>query len=43
VARLPRPDRQILLVLLVSAAVLLPRAALIARAHSETYDEEYHL
>jgi hypothetical protein len=31
------------LALLVAAAVLLPRAALLARAHSETYDEEYHL
>ena len=41
--RPPRPDRQLLLALLVAAAVLLPRAALISRAHSETYDEEYHL
>ena len=38
-----RLDRQVLLALLVAAAVLLPRAALISRAHSETYDEEYHL
>lgn len=29
--------------LLCALAVLLPRAALTARAHSETYDEEYHL
>jgi hypothetical protein len=38
-----RPDRQLWLALLLSAAVLLPRAILIAGAHSECYDDEYHL
>lgn len=36
-------DRGLLLALLIAGLVLLPRAFLIARAHSETYDEGYHL
>lgn len=39
----PRFDRPLWLVLLLAAVVLLPRAALIAGAHSECYDDEYHL
>lgn len=43
-SRAPRVfDRHLWLALLLGAAVLLPRAALIARAHSECYDDEYHL
>jgi hypothetical protein len=38
-----RFDRHLWLALLLAAAVLLPRAILIANAHSETYDDEYHL
>ncbi len=36
-------DKQLLLVLLLAAAVLVVRSALIERAHSETCDAEYHL
>jgi len=38
-----RRDRALLLALLVAALVSLPRAWLVARAHSECYDDEYHL
>jgi hypothetical protein len=38
-----RFDRHLWLALLLAAAVLLPRAILIAGAHSECYDDEYHL
>jgi hypothetical protein len=36
-------DRQLALALLLAAAVVVPRSLLIVRAHSETYDEQYHL
>jgi hypothetical protein len=36
-------DRGWLLVLLVAGAVVVPRSFLIARAHSESYDDDYHL
>jgi hypothetical protein len=38
-----RLDRQLMLALLVSAAVLVPRGILIARLHGPTVDENYHL
>ena len=38
-----RIDRQLWLVLLVAAAVVLPRSYLIAQAHSESIDDLYHL
>ena len=38
-----RFDRHLWLAVLLAAAVLLPRAILIANAHSECYDDEYHL
>lgn len=41
--RLPSLDRPLALALLIASIVLLARAALISRAHSEAYDEEYHL
>ena len=49
---LPRPegrpahsglDRQLWLALLLAAAVVFPRSFLIARAHSASYDDDYHL
>ena len=49
---LPRPDRssspwglgrQVCLATLIAAAVVLPRSYLIARAHSESIDDIYHL
>jgi hypothetical protein len=43
---LPRPahcDRHLALALLVVALVVIPRSILIARAHSETFDVEYHI
>ena len=36
-------DRGLLLVLAIAAAVLLVRGVLMAAAHSESYDDEYHL
>src|SRR5262245_61953159 len=36
-------DRALLAVLILSAAILTTRGALIADAHSECYDDEYHL
>lgn len=36
-------DRQLLLVLLLAAAVIIPRSILISRAHSELIDDEHHL
>jgi hypothetical protein len=36
-------DRGLLLVLLLAGAVVVPRSFLIARAHSEAYDDDYHL
>ena len=36
-------DRGLLLVLLLAGAVVVPRSFLIARAHSESYDDDYHL
>ena len=42
-ARPARPDRALLLVIAVAAAVLLWRGGSMARAHSESYDDEYHL
>ena len=36
-------DRSLLLVLLLAAVIVFPRSALIATAHSETIDDEYHL
>jgi hypothetical protein len=38
-----RSDRQLWLAVLIACLVLLPRAILIAGAHSECYDDEYHL
>jgi hypothetical protein len=38
-----RTPNHLLLALLLSAAVLLPRAILIREAHSETSDDDYHL
>jgi hypothetical protein len=38
-----RPDRALLLVIVGAAAVLLWRGGSMARAHSESYDDEYHL
>jgi hypothetical protein len=38
-----RGDRALLLALLLASLVLLPRAWLISRVHSECYDDEYHL
>jgi len=38
-----RRDRALTVALLVAALVLLPRAWLVSRAHSECYDDEYHL
>jgi hypothetical protein len=38
-----RFDRQLWLAVAVACLVLLPRAILIAGAHSECYDDEYHL
>jgi hypothetical protein len=40
----PRPlDRYFWLALLLAAAVLVPRSIAIARAHSESWDDSYHL
>lgn len=36
-------DRSLLLVLLLAALIVFPRSAMIAAAHSETIDDEYHL
>src|SRR4051812_39956311 len=36
-------DKSLLLCLTLAAAVIIPRAALISRAHSECTDDEYHL
>jgi hypothetical protein len=36
-------DRSLLLVLLLAAVIVFPRSALIASAHSESIDDEYHL
>jgi hypothetical protein len=36
-------DRGLLLVLLLAAAVIVPRSYLVARAHSESYDDDWHL
>src|SRR5205823_4770450 len=42
-ALMKRLDRSLLLALLVSAAIILPRSFLISRAHSECIDDQYHL
>ena len=39
----PRIDRPLCLVLLVAAAIVLPRSYLITQAHSEAFDDTYHL
>ena len=36
-------DRSLLLVLLLAAVIVFPRSAMIASAHSESIDDEYHL
>jgi 4-amino-4-deoxy-L-arabinose transferase-like glycosyltransferase len=38
-----RIDRHLLLALLLAACVVIPRAALVSSAHSETIDDDYHL
>ena len=38
-----RPDRHLLLALLLAACVVVPRAVLISAAHNETIDDDYHL
>ena len=40
---LQRLDRQFWLAVLVAACVVLPRTALVCRAHSEYWDDQYHL
>lgn len=40
---LRRIDRQLLFVLALAALLVIPRTLLIAHAHTETVDEEYHL
>ena len=39
----PRWDRQLWLAVLVAAAVVVPRTLLVSRAHSEYWDDQYHL
>lgn len=41
--RWPRFDRPLWLALLVAAVIVLPRSYLITRAHSEAFDDTYHL
>lgn len=36
-------DRQVVLAVILVSLVVVPRSALIARAHSETFDTEYHI
>jgi hypothetical protein len=52
VSALPRPGKrsawsglgwQLCLVVLIAAAIVLPRSYLIAQAHSESFDDQYHL
>src|SRR3954469_18158443 len=43
IERPPHAARHLLLALLVAACVVIPRAALISSAHSETIDDDYHL
>src|SRR5688572_11101970 len=41
--RMARWDRHLWLAVLVAAAIVLPRSALVSRAQSEGFDDEYHL
>jgi hypothetical protein len=42
-SRTPVFDRQLWLALLVTAAVVIPRTCLVSRAHSEYWDDQFHL
>lgn len=39
----PRLDRQLWLAVLVTACVIIPRTVLVSRAHSDYWDDQYHL